>query len=274
MAHGPASTLGQHATKAAEAYLAVDRKGDPAAEKSAARAIAKAPKPTVDRDLVEKVVDNFIERYAKANTKSWPEAKRILDREVVAHWRGRHLAEIGRADVHDLLDAVVDRGSPIMANRVLAALRKMCAWAVERGIITVSPCDKIKAPTAERSRDRVLSDEELRGVWKACDAIGWPFRDLVRLLILTGARRDEVGKMRWSEVDLDTATWTLPKERSKNGQAHVVPLSGPALAILRTLPKIDRSDLVFTTNGKTAVSGFSKVKERIDAILGPTLPPG
>lgn len=259
--------------EASKAYLAAKDDKDPAAEKTAKRVAAKVPRVAEDRDLVERVADTFIERYAKANTKSWPEAKRILDREVVGPWRGRHLAGIGRADVHELLDAVVDRGSPIMANRVLAALRKMCAWAVERGIIPASPCDKIKAPTAERSRDRVLSDDELRGVWTASGALGWPFRDLVRLLMLTGQRRDEVGSMRWNEVDLDGALWTIPKERAKNGQAHLVPLSAPAVAILRGLPKIDKADLVFTSNGRTAVSGFSKAKERMDLALGEGVPP-
>ncbi len=269
----PAIDLKNARELAQRALVEVAKGSDPAAEKKAARAGAKAP---TDRDLVERVADQFIERYAKANTKSWPEAKRILDREVVAHWRGRHLAAIGRADVHELLDAVVDRGSPVMANRVLAALRRMCGWAVERGLIAASPCDKIKAPTGERSRDRVLSDDELRRLWTATDAIGWPFRDLVRLLLLTGQRRDEVGRMRWSELDLGAATWTLPKERAKNGQAHAVPLSAPALAILRALPRIeggkDSVDYVFTSTGRTPVSGFSNAKERLDKLMGEETP--
>ena len=260
----PAIDLRSARELAQQALIEVAKGSDPAADRKAARTGAKVP---TDRDLVEKVAEQFIERYAKANTKSWPEAKRILDREVVAHWRGRHLAAIGRADVHELLDGVVDRGSPVMANRVLAALRKMCAWSVDRGIIAASPCTGIKAPTAERSRDRVLSDDELRGVWTACDAIGWPFGALVKLLFLTGARRDEVGKMRWSELDLDGKTWTLPRERAKNGVAHVVPLSEPVLAIITALPRIGDSDYVFTVTGKTAVSGFSNAKERIDALL-------
>jgi len=260
----PAIDLRSARELAQQALIEVAKGSDPAADRKAARTGAKVP---TDRDLVEKVAEQFIERYAKANTKSWPEAKRILDREVVAHWRGRHLGAIGRADVHELLDGVVDRGSPVMANRVLAAVRKMCAWSVDRGIITASPCTGIKAPTAERSRDRVLSDDELRGVWMACDAIGWPFGALVKILLLTGQRRDEVGKMRWSELDLDGKTWTLPRERAKNGMAHVVPLSEPALAIITALPRIGASDYVFTVTGKTAVSGFSNAKDRIDALL-------
>jgi len=260
----PAIDLRSARELAQQALIEVAKGSDPAADRKAARTGAKVP---TDRDLVEKVAEQFIERYAKANTKSWPEAKRILDREVVAVWRGRHLAAIGRADVHELLDGVVDRGSPVMANRVLAALRKMCAWSVDRGIIAASPCSGIKAPTAERSRDRVLSDCELRGVWTACDAIGWPFAALVKILLLTGQRRDEVGKMRWSELDLDGKTWTLPRERAKNGVAHVVPLSAPALAIITALPRIGASDFVFTVTGRTAVSGFSNAKDRIDALL-------
>jgi len=263
----PAIDLRSARELAQQALIEVAKGSDPAADRKAARTGAKVP---TDRDLVEKVAEQFVERYAKANTKSWPEAKRILDKEVVAHWRGRHLGAIGRADVHELLDGVVDRGSPVMANRVLAALRKLCAWSVDRGIITASPCTGIKAPTAERSRDRVLSDDELRGVWTACDAIGWPFGALVKLLLLTGQRRDEVGRMRWSELDLGGKTWTLPRERAKNGVAHTVPLSEPVLTILAALPRIASAkgeDYVFTVTGKTAVSGFSNAKERIDALL-------
>jgi len=107
-------------------------------------------------------------------------------------------------------------------------------------------------------------------VWTACDAIGWPFGALVKILLLTGQRRDEVGKMRWSEIDLDGKLWVLPKERSKNAQAHTVPLSEPVLTILAGLPRIAPAkgeDYVFTVTGKTAVSGFSNAKDRIDALL-------
>lgn len=237
---------------------------DPAAEKQAARSAAKMPS---DRDLIEKVAEAFIERYAKANTResSWKETKRILDKEVVPAWKGRRLPEIGRADVHELLDGIVDRGAPILANRVLAAVRKMFGWAVERGLVDASPCEKVKAPSAERSRDRVLSDDELRQVWRAADAIGWPFGALFKVLILTGQRRNEVGSMRWSELDLDKKLWTLPRERAKNDVQHSVPLSEPALTILRGLPRV--GPYVFSTNGKTPVSGYTRAKQRLDAAL-------
>lgn len=245
---------------------------DPAAEKKVARSAARLP---ADRDLVENVVDSFIERYAKSNTResSWRETKRILEKEVAATWKGRHLCGIKRADVHELLDSIVDRGASIMANRVLAALRRMCAWAVERDVIAESPCEGVKAPSAERSRDRVLSDDELRSVWKACDMSGWPFGPLVQLLILTGQRRDEVAAMRWSELDLDAKVWTLPKSRVKNGIEHSVPLSAATVAILKGLPRVKGSDgFVFTTTGTTAVSGFARAKERLDTLTIADMP--
>jgi len=243
---------------------------DPAAEKKARNA-ARLP---ADRDLIEKVVPNFIERYAKACTReaSWRETERILNREVVGIWKGRHLSEIKRADVHELLDGIVDRGAAIMANRTLAALRRMCAWAVERGIIDASPCDSVKAPAAERSRDRVLTDDELRAVWKACDLDGWPFGPLFQLLILTGQRLGEVAGMRWSEVDLEARLWRLPKERTKNGIEHLVPLPDAATGILASLPRIKSKDgFVFTTSGLVPVAGFDRAKNRVDAYIGEAL---
>ena len=147
------------------------------------------------------------------------------------------LSAIKRADVHELLDKIVDRGAPIAANRTLAALRRMCSWAVERGIIDASPCEKVRAPAPETSRDRVLTDDEIRAAWGAFEGAGWPFGPLAQLLLLTGQRLREVGEARWQEVDLDAKTWTIPKERAKNGVAHEVPLSEAALRILRALPR-------------------------------------
>ena len=104
-------------------------------------------------------------------------------------------------------------------------------------------------------------------MWKAADSIGWPFGPIVRLLILTGARRDEVAQMEWRELDLDRALWTLPASRSKNRREHAIPLSDTALEILRSLPRIERSGFVFTTNASTPVSGFSKAKPALDRAM-------
>jgi integrase len=266
----PAINLKAARELASHALVKVAGGDDPAAEKQAAKKSERAP---VGRDLVEKVVETFIERYAKANTRSWAETERMLKKEIVGAWKGRHLSEISRADVHELLDGIVDRGAPIAANRILAAFRRMCAWAVERDIVKASPCDGVKSPSVARSRDRVLTDEELRAVWQAAESIGWPFGPLVKLLILSGQRRDEVAEMRWSEVDFDAKTWTLPRTRAKNDVEHAVPLSDAAIEILKTLPRVaSKSGYVFTTNGTAPVSGFARAKERLDAALAGVSP--
>jgi integrase len=267
----PAIDLPAARKLASEAVQVVARGEDPAAAKQAAKQAARVEAAPV-RDLVQTVVDTFIDRYAKKQTRenSWRETERILKREVVGAWEGKRLSQIGRADVHDLLDKIVDRGAPIVANRTLAAFRRMCGWAVERGLIETSLCDNVRAPAAENSRDRVLTDSEIKAAWEAFEAIGWPFGPLAQLLLLTGARRDEVADARWPEIDLDKKIWTIAKERAKNGVAHEIPLSDAAVAILKSLPRIRdgrKSDLVFTTTGKTSVSGFSRAKEQFDAVI-------
>jgi integrase len=254
---------------AQEARGAIARGEDPCAAKSQRKAAAVAAVKALKapaRDSVEAVVVEFIERHAKAKTRDWRETERLLMKEVVGAWKGRRLSEIDRADVHRLLDAIVDRGAPVGANRVFAQLRKLCKWAVSRGIIARSPCDGVERPSAETARDRMLSDDELRLLWRGAEQVGWPFGDLTRLLILTGQRRSEVAGMTWDELDLTARTWTVPAARAKNGREHQVPLSAPVMTILETLPRVG-STYVFTTNGATSVSGFSRGKARLDAAL-------
>jgi integrase len=250
----------------AKALRAVAEGRDPGHE----RAQARASQP----DSIEVVAAQFIERHCQRvnRPKTARETKRLLRRNVLPRWRGRSVDSITRRDVFDVLDRMVDAGAPIEANRVLAATRKMFAWAVARDIIAASPCAGVKPPSPEQPRDRVLNDDELRLVWLAADQIGWPFGPLVQLLALTGQRRDEVARMRWEEIDLENRLWTLPTERTKNNKRHEVPLSVPAVDILKSAPRLAGSDLIFTTNGATPVSGYSKAKRALDALLAPDTP--
>jgi integrase len=117
-------------------------------------------------------------------------------------------------------------------------------------------------------RKRVLSDEELRALWQATDALGYPFAPLVKLLALTGQRRSDVGEARWSEFDLGKKLWTIPAERYKTNAVHVVPLSDDAIAILEKLPRFNRGDCMFTTTfGVRPASGFSWLKARLDKLM-------
>lgn len=274
----PAIDLTNARRLASKALTAVAENGDPAEDKQAARMAARKP---VHQDLVENVVDRFIERHAKKNTRetSWKEAQRLLKTELVSRWKGKPIAAIGRSDIHAILDAIIDRGSPISANRALAVMSRLFSWSVERGLIPTSPCSGIRPPSPAKTRDRVLTDAELRLVWLACDQIGWPFGPLVRLLILTGQRRDEVGGITWDEVDLDERVWLLPKGRVKNDKGHAVPLSDAAIEIIENLPQIaNRARYVFTTTNFAPVSGFTTAKRRFDQIIatlngGVSIPP-
>jgi integrase len=251
---------------AGKALRAVAEGRDPGREKILARS-AKA-------DSVEHIVEEFLERHVRRSTRprTAQEYERLLRQHVLPHWRGRMVHEITRRDVLNALDRVVDRGAPIVANRVLAVVRKFFNWCVARDIIVTSPCVGVKAPTVERSRDRVLSDEELRLVWKAADKAGYPFGPLVQMLALTGQRRDEVAKIKWEELDFEQRLWTLPRERVKADRSHEVPLSDAALGVLNAVPRHTDSPLVFTVNGASAVSGYSKAKYRLDALLPADMP--
>jgi integrase len=252
----------------AKALRAVAEGRDPAREKIAARA-AKA-------DSVDRVVEEFLERHVRRSNRprTAQETERLLRRHVLPRWRGRMVHEITRRDVLEILDRVVDGGAPIAANRVLAAVRKLLNWAVARDILQSSPCAGVKPPAAERARDRVLSDDELRLVWQAADKMGGTFGPLVKLLALTGQRRDEVAGLRHGELDLDARLWTLPPARTKNNQPHEVPLSAAALAVLESAPRVTGSPFVFTTNGGASpASGYSKGKRRLDALLPANMPP-
>jgi integrase len=256
----PTVGLAKARAEAARAKVSISDGIDAAAAKRATKAAKRAL--TRANDLVEKVIADFINHYARPNTRDWKETQRLLVQFSDA-WKGRSLPEIGNADIHLVLDKIVARGAPVGANRAFAQLRKMCRWAVSRGIIEHSPCDGIDPPSAEKSRDRVLDSDELRLVWLAAGDIGFPFGPIVKLLILTGQRRSEVGGIEWSELDLDRATWTIPASRSKNRRQHVLPLLPQAVEIINHLPAFSGSKFVFSP-GKTAPSGFSRAKTRLD----------
>ena len=237
-------------------------------------------------DTFETVARRFTERYAKPKNRSWKETARLIGlipgepgkddpayfivrkKSAVDRWGLRKVSDIKHSDVIALLDDIVDGGAPVGANRVFSALRKLFNWAESRYELGTNPCDRVQKPSDESSRDRVLSDDELRLIWNAAEENGWPFGPIVQLLMLTGQRRDEVAGMAWSELDQTDKVWKLPRGRVKNDNGHEVPLSAPALKIIRAIPKVAGVDLLFTTTGKTPVSGFSKEKAALEEAVG------
>lgn len=212
---------------------------------------------------VEAVCGEFIRLHAQARNKSWREAERILEREFVGTFGQRDIREIKRFDVLEIMDAAVARGSTYQANRILSNIRKLFNWCVERGIVEISPINGLKAPTKEESRDRVLEDDEIVRLLRACRNDVYPFRQFLPILLATAQRRGELAEMRWSEVDLTAKQWVIPADRSKNGKPHVVPLSPYALDALNEVPRFLDCDYVFTTTRNSPVSGFSKMLRRL-----------
>jgi integrase len=219
---------------------------------------------------IDVVIAAYIQRRQKPRNRSWRCAEQILQHDLW-RWYARTLGGITDRDVLDLLDQVLERGKPRAANLLLAHLKAMLNWCVDRRLIAVSPAAGIKPPSPKSERDRVLTDAELYEIWHACARLGWPFGPLVQLLMLTGQREGEVAAMRWPDLDLAAATWSLSAAQTKAKRDHLVPLPGAAVAILKGLPRYDGCDLVFPahrTGNARPVCGFSKVKVRLDRICG------
>jgi integrase len=209
------------------------------------------------------VADEWLKRD-QAHNRSCISVQNIIERYAKPAWGGRQIDTIGRRDINDLIDSVADRGFITMARRLHAHLHRLFRWAVGRGILETNPMAHLPKPGSEVKRDRVLTDAELAQVFKTTIKLGYPFGPMFQLLILVGARRDEIAGLRWSEIQGDTII--LGRERTKAGEGHSIPLAPSVLDIVRELPRIGDSDFVFTTNGRTPVSGYSKIKKRIDGL--------
>lgn len=167
--------------------------------------------------------------------------------------------------------------SPATRRNAFAVLRRMFSWAVNRGDLDASPIREMQPPPAPPSRDRVLDDLELELVWRGASVAGYPFGHFVRMLILSGQRREEVAALEWAELDRTKALWTLPAGRAKNGLVHDVPLSAETLALLdeiaaRQKLKSNITDwpkkgFVFTKTGAQSVAGYSAAKKRLDKLI-------
>ena len=268
---GQSMTLTEARRAARAALQALAEGKDPGEVKKAMQAVraARAADPDADRDLVRVQGERFIERYCKPRNRSWKEVERQFKTEINPHWGKRKVQSITKRDVLDLLDVIVDRGSPVTANRVFATGRKFFGWLIERDVVQASPCSGIKKPTLEKSRERILTDDEIRLFWKATEGFNHPFGPMWRLLLLTGQRRNEIAGMRRAELEIDgdDPGWLVPGNRTKNGNEHFVPLTPAVVDIIEAQPKIGKKGFIFTTTGETHVSGFSRSKARLDAAM-------
>ena len=208
-------------------------------------------------DSFEAVAEEWLKRD-QAHNRSIAEVKRVIERDVTPAWDGRQITTIGRRDVIALIDGIADRGAVIFARRVHAHLHRLFRWSVGRGIIEVNPMADLPKPGAAVARDRVLSDSELALIWQAAATPAGHSARQSSLLILTAARRDEIGALRWAEIEADKIA--LAGARTKNAEPRNIPLSGTARDIIAALPRVADSPFVFTTTGTTPVSGWSRAK--------------
>lgn len=236
--------------------------------------VAKVRRETLVKESANsygKVRADYLPLYrVKRGGKLYPPSASSLHRmsavlESLKDWDDRPLASITKRDIQTWHDGYIATGREAAANIYLSTLRTFFRWAKARGIIDLDPtADVVKGGTTQ-ARERVLSKDELVAVWNAVNG-DHPYHRIVRLLILTGQRREEVGGLEWRELDMDAGLWNLPAARAKNRRPHLIPLSPPALAIIKAIPA-GTSGLVFATCNGRPYSDWSGGKDRIDAAI-------
>ena len=211
------------------ARFAVDARGSPQGGETASGGIGVRPRPGQPRGgaTVAEGVEAFIDAHCR-HLRTGNEITWLLRKHVVGKWGDRRLTSIGQGDVVQLLRDVQgdDRTKRVrIANRVRMVLESFFRWAIAEAMVPTreNPVSGTEPRRGEIKRERVLTDKEIAAVWKAAD--GGPFGAIVRLLLITGQRRGEVGGMHWSELDLEGRVWRIPEERSKGEREHQVPLN-------------------------------------------------
>ena len=250
---GPAKAIGaEQARAAARKLLAKIALGeDPQADRNVRRGR--------DRLTFRVIVAEYVAARAAA----------VRPKTQGPHFRALHGAPLDRIGRKEIAACIVvierERGTPT-ALRARAALSSLFVWAMRSGLTDANPAANTPKPTIGRGRDRVLSDDELGRVWRASgdDDHG----RIVKLLILCGARRAEIGGLCWSELDFDAGIWTLPPARAKNGRAHALPIMPMMTAILAAVPQRATRDQLFGERGAGGFAGWSQKKRELDAKSG------
>lgn len=237
----PTIALSDARSIAKKRLAAVSQGGDPSRSKKAVRLA----------QTFAELAEEYIEKHAKIKKKSWYKDRQALDRDILPAFGEEKIADVTRADVIQLLESIKDRGAPITANRTLEILRRIFNWGITRGLVEVNPCHLLEKPAPEVKRDKVLTDDEIRAFWSACEADNAMIGTMFKLRLITAQRGGEISRMRKQDIDGDW--WTIPAEFSKNGMSHRVPLSKMAVELIAAIADESiGSDWVFpsrTTDG-------------------------
>jgi integrase len=215
--------------------------------------------------------EEYLERHAKPNKKSWRTDERLLHHDVLPAIGHLRIDHVKRRDVALLLDVIRDRGANVLANRTLALARQLFGFAIERGVLEHSPLVGLRA-SRETPRARTLTDDEVRRLWAATGPVSASVepstRLALRLLLLTGARASEVCGAAWEEFDVDAAVWIIPAGRTKNAHEHHVPLSDAALEIVREAAALCTSSWLLPASSREGHVTPSGVLQAVRRILG------
>ncbi len=225
------------------------------------------------------VAEQFIDYIKRQKLRTAPVMEHRLRQTFIEKWGGRPISEITADDIKRIIRKSVEDGARYQAFHHFALIRRLFNWAIgtdDYGI-QINPCDRLNSGDLigeRQARDRVLTDDELRALWRASDRMGYPYGPLYRLLALTGLRLNEACGAQWSEFDLKRREWTIPATRMKKvkggAKPFMVPLTDKILALLDELPRFKTGDFLFShTHGKRPLkpNQFSDVKERLDAIV-------
>jgi len=250
--------------KALEIWSQARQGRNPAAELKTARAAAKAE--------TAKTFGQMIELYTKRRLSTLRRGRELrlsIDKHLMPHWRDLPMPMITRQHVRERVEVLVDQGHRAAARRTLEIVKAFFAWCVQHDGIVENPAAGLRADVLcgeKRPRDRILSDVEWRALFAALPKLGYPFGPGIELLARTGLRLAEVFGARWSEIDFESTLWSIAPARMKNDQAHLVPLVPEVVAVLKALPRTG-SEFLFTTTGRSPVSGFSVLKEKLDRLM-------
>lgn len=261
----PRMSLADAREAVANAVKRLGKGADPGAEKIAAR------KALRDAESFAELAYEWVERWAKPKRKIWKEAQRQLEVDAIPAWGKRKAKSITRRDVIQLVEGIMDRGSPVMANRTLSLIKQVFKFGVQRDIIDASPAAVVDKPAKEERRDRVLSEDEIRSFWFGLDqaAMSEDVRIALKLCLVTAQRRAEVAGLSHSEIDGDW--WTLPKERSKNGKPHRTYLSQLAKRLIKGASGQDYAFPSRSSDGpiqpQTLIHALAKNRDKFDIPL-------
>lgn len=276
LGHAGAMTPEQARSRAKSLAISVAQGIDPVeAEKEEALQLARERERLEQANLeamtrtLDALKDDFLDHVEANSAASHQFCEGTLRLHILPVIGSVRIEEITKTDINRVLNRIEARKTALRRN-VFAVLRWMATWAVDALDLRTNPMSGLKPPPMAAARDRFLSDDELRWIWKAAETLPAPYPAFYKMLILTAQRRDEVAGLQWEELKRDVPEWTLPGTRSKNGEPNVIPLTSDVVSILDSQAggnKWPRTGVVFRSSVGTPITAFSKGKLLLDAAI-------